>query len=51
MAWRSGQTDPEISTSIQGDPVSTFEVGMRDKDVVETEGVGSEGGIATGLAF
>ena len=24
---------------------------MRDKDVVETKGVGCEGGIATGLAF
>jgi hypothetical protein len=24
---------------------------MRDKDVVQTEGVGSEGGVATGLAF
>ena len=34
--------DPYISISIQCDSVSTFKIGMRDKDVVETEGVGNE---------
>ena len=43
--------DPYISISIQCDSVSTFKIGMRDKDVVETEGVGGEGGIATSFAF
>ena len=43
--------DPYISISIQCDSVCTFKIGMRDKDVVKTEGVGSESGIATGLAF
>ena len=43
--------DPYISISIQCDSVCTFKIGMRDKDVVEAEGVGSEGGIATSLAF
>src|SRR5262245_9839873 len=43
--------DPYISISIQCDSVCTFKIRMRDKDVVETEGVGSEGGIATGFTF
>ena len=43
--------DPYISISIQCDSVSALKIGMRDKDVVETEGVGSEGSITTSLAF
>src|SRR5262245_47113737 len=43
--------DPYIFIWIQCDSVCTFKIGMRDKDVVETEGVGSEGSIATSLTF
>ncbi len=43
--------DPYISISIQCDSVSAFKIGMRDKDVVETESVGCKGSIATCFAF
>ena len=49
LAFRGN--DPYISISIQCDSDSTFKIGMRNKDVVETESVGSEGSIATSFAF
>src|SRR5262245_5634131 len=45
------RNDPYISIPIQCNSASTFKIGMRDKNVVETEGVGGEGGIATCFAF
>src|SRR5262249_24076215 len=43
--------DPYISISIQRDSVCAFKIGMRDKDVVETESVGCKGSIATSFAY